>query len=51
MENTNLQVDLNNDGVIDERANKVLNYNIETDEPKCELVENYFNIKIWQELK
>jgi hypothetical protein len=35
-----------NDGVIDERANKVLNYNIETDEPKCELVENYFNIKI-----
>jgi hypothetical protein len=35
-----------NDGVIDEKANKVLNYNIETDEPKCELVENHFNIKI-----
>jgi len=35
-----------NDSVIDEKANKVINYNIETDEPKCELVENYFNIKI-----
>lgn len=35
-----------NDSVIDERANKVLNYNIETDEPKCELVNNYFNIII-----
>ena len=35
-----------NDGVIDERANKVLNYNIENDEPKCEIVQNYFNIKI-----
>jgi|688.fasta_scaffold734555_2 hypothetical protein len=35
-----------NDNVIDEKANKIINYNIETDEPKCELVENYFNIKL-----
>jgi hypothetical protein len=32
--------------VIDERANKVLNYDIEKDEPKCEIVNNYFNIKL-----
>ena len=32
--------------VIDEKANKVLNYDIEKDEPKCEIVNNYFNIKI-----
>ena len=34
------------DGVIDEKANKVLHYNIKNDEPECEIVENYFNIKI-----
>jgi len=35
-----------NDGVIDERANKIITYNIDTDEPKCEIVPNYFKIKI-----
>ena len=34
------------DGVIDEKANKVLHYNIKNDEPECEIDENYFNIKI-----
>ena len=34
-----------NDGVIDERASQVLNYNIDTDEPHCEVVNNFFNIK------
>ena len=34
-----------NDGVIDKRAEKILNYNIDTDEPRCEVVNNFFNIQ------
>lgn len=32
--------------VIDQKANKVLNYEIGDDDPKCEIVNNYFNIKL-----
>jgi len=35
-----------NDDVIDEKASKVLNYNIDIDEPRCEVVSNFFNIEI-----